>query len=302
MKARALPILLRELEETGDRVRDLKRRGTEIERAGYDQQVSILDGGANVFLEGPHGRERLFLDEDGFRYRSSGQRTTLREVAARVEDDPTMLSPNVLLRPVVESALLPTLSYVAGPGEAAYLPQAEPVFRAHGIGRPVVHPRAALFLMETKISKVMEKFGLALEDLALPHHELAGRLLREEVPPEARRALATLRGAVEAGAEQLGSALRSVDPTLRGPVDSMRTQSLSLLDDVEKKVVHSLKRENDIALAQIAKARAHLFPLGRPQERVLNPFYYLARYDEELTRKVEAAAAGAVLPPPPGER
>jgi uncharacterized protein YllA (UPF0747 family) len=82
----------------------------------------------------------------------------------------------------------------------------------------------------------------------------------------------------------------------------MRTQSLSLLDDVEKKVVHSLKRENDIALAQIAKARAHLFPLGRPQERVLNPFYYLARYDEELTRKVEAAAAGAVLPPPPGER
>ncbi len=39
-----------------------------------------------------------------------------------------------------------------------------------------------------------------------------------------------------------------------------------------------MKRENEIALAQLEKAHMHLFPEGKPQERVLNPLYYLARY------------------------
>ena len=43
-----------------------------------------------------------------------------------------------------------------------------------------------------------------------------------------------------------------------------------------------MKRQNEISLSQLEKAQHNLYPLGKPQERVLNPFYYLVRYGPEL--------------------
>ncbi|MSR23128.1 MAG: bacillithiol biosynthesis cysteine-adding enzyme BshC [Gemmatimonadetes bacterium] len=296
LKARALPILLKELAETRDRTVALDARGRELERGGHALQVPILEGGSNLFLEGPKGRDRLFLDGDRFRMRSSGERLTFREVETRATDDPLVLSPNVLLRPVVESAIFPTLSYVAGPSEAAYLPETEPIFRAHGITRPIVHPRAGFFLLETKVEKVLEKFRVEIEELALPDHELQGRLLRGQMPRAIQEAIHELRVAIQRAADALDGAVPALDSTLRGPVEALRSQGASLVGEVERKVLQSLKRENEVALSQIAKARGHLFPMGRPQERVLNAFYYLARYDQEFLSRVGEGAAAAVLP------
>ena len=76
---------------------------------------------------------------------------------------------------------------------------------------------------------------------------------------------------------------------------SLQSQSFALLAEVEKKAVQSLKRANEVSLAQLRKAKLHLFPLGRPQERVLNPFYYLVRYDQAfldaLARRAEEGRA-----------
>ena len=72
--------------------------------------------------------------------------------------------------------------------------------------------------------------------------------------------------------------MKGIDPTLKGPVQHVRSQSFAALDELEKKIVHALKRENEIALAQLEKAQLHLYPESKPQERVMNPFYYVARY------------------------
>ena len=99
-----------------------------------------------------------------------------------------MLSPNVLLRPVVESAVFPTLAYVAGPGEMAYFAQLRDYFEAIGIRMPVVHPRFGATVVESKVRKVLDKFGLDLAALDRPFHEVAGEIAREEVPDERARA------------------------------------------------------------------------------------------------------------------
>ncbi len=296
LKARSLPMLLRELEESELREGELKETAGELGSAGYELQVPLFDDATNVFLEGANGRERIFRDGGAFRLRGSGERLTLREIQDRAEGDPSVLSPNVLLRPVIESALLPTVAYVAGPGEVAYLPQTIPVFRGHGVERPIVHPRVSLAIQETKVGKVMEKFGLDMETMARPHHEVAGDLVRDDIPEDVKSSLNALRQAIGKGGGKLRTAAAALDPTLKGPVENFRKQGMGLLDDVERKVVHSLKRENEITLAQVEKAQLHLFPLGRPQERVLNPFYYLFRYGEEFLEQVEERARDAVLP------
>jgi bacillithiol synthase len=282
LKASTRDLLLRELERSEASEAELRAGGEALRQAGYELQVPILDGATNLFLEGPAGRERLLRDGEGFRLRRSGEIRSLDEIRQTVDADPGVLSPNVLLRPVAESAFLPTVAYVAGPGEAAYLAQTGALFQAHGLERPVVVPRVSLHLVEGKVEKVMGKYGLELEALSRPHHELAGELVREELPGDLRSALGAFRGAVAQHASRLAAAMQEVDPTLKGPVDHVRNQAFAGLHDVERKAVQALKRENEIGLAQLAKAQMNLFPEGRPQERVLSFWQYLFRYGPDL--------------------
>lgn len=272
------PLLLDELDRSREREGVLGETARRLEAAGYDLQVPILENGVNLFLEGDAGRERLYRDDEGYRLRASGVLVSADEVRRRFEEDPRVLTPNVLLRPVVESAVFPTLAYVGGPGEMAYFGQLGDYFASHGIRMPVVFPRWAATTVESKIRKVLDKFGLEMERLQQPFHELAGEIARDEMPQDVRAALGKLRGTVAQGVAELQSVTRGLDPTLKGPVQHVRSQTFQALDELERKVTQAVKRESEIALSQLEKARVHLYPDGKPAERVHNVFYFLARY------------------------
>jgi uncharacterized protein YllA (UPF0747 family) len=199
-----------------------------------------------------------------------------------VQDDPSLLSPNVLLRPIVENGVFPTVSYVAGPGEMAYYAQLREYFLSHGIMMPVIFPRHGATLVEGKVGKVLDKFQLALEGLDRPFDALAAEVAREGVPPDVRQALGEIRGALGKGAGAPTKAAQAVDSTLKGPMTHARNASFQAFDEAEKKILQAVKRQNEIALGQLEKAQKNLFPGGKPQERILNPLYYLARYGPEL--------------------
>ncbi len=282
LKSASLPILLRELEEAEAHEALLSRSATHLETNGYHVQVPILERGINLFLEGEQGRDRLYREGDGVRLNRAGTRLGLEDLRSMVGDDPSLLSPNVLLRPVVESSVFPTLSYVGGPGEMAYFAQLRGLFQAHGIQMPVVYPRHSATLVEGKIGKVLQKFDFPVHALGRPHHELAAEIAREDLPQEAKRALGEIRGAIGKGTGVLSRVVSGIDPTLKGPVTHARNTAFSALDEAEKKILQAVKRENEVGLDQLAKAQRHLFPLGKPQERVLNVFYYLSRYGPAL--------------------
>jgi uncharacterized protein YllA (UPF0747 family) len=137
-------------------------------------------------------------------------------------------------------------------------------------------------LIEAKVQKVLSKFQRTPESLDRPFHELAAEIAREEIPPDVRRALGELRGAVGKGTGSLARAAQAIDPTLKGPVTHARNTAFAAFDEAERKILQAVKRENEIALEQLGKAQRHLYPMGKPQERCLNPFYYLARYGPEF--------------------
>lgn len=284
VKAASTDLLLSELGRAEEVEAILRTTADALEAGGYALQVPIMDAGVNVFLEGAVGRDRLYRDGEAFRLRTSDEVLSADEVRARAEADPTTLSPNVLLRPVVESVVFPTLSYVAGPGEMAYFAQLRAYFEAHDVEMPVIFPRWAATPVETKIGKVLKKFDLTRDALDRPFHEVASDFARDEVPADVKAAIGQLRGALGKGVGDLQKAATAVDPTLKGPVQTMRTQAFSALDDVEKKVTQAVKRESEIALAQIEKAQLHLFPNGKPAERVQSPMYFLTRYGDDFVK------------------
>jgi bacillithiol biosynthesis cysteine-adding enzyme BshC len=278
VKRDSAAVMMAELDRAEELEEVLRGTATALEEGGYALQVPIMEGGVNLFAEGPAGRERIYRENGAFRLRTSGVELTGDELRARFAEDPNVLSPNVLLRPVVESALFPSLAYVGGPGEMAYFGQLRDYFKAHGVTMPVVYPRWSATPVEGKIRKVLKKFDMEVDALDRPFHEIASEVAREEVPSEVRAALGKLRGAIGSGMGELTKAARGVDDTLKGPVQQGGTQAMGILDDLEKKIVQAVKRQSEVSLAQLEKAQVHLLPGGKPAERVQSPFYYLSRY------------------------
>lgn len=304
LKKLSRPILRSAIQEGAAQEAALAARASELEAAGYPVQVPILEGGLDLFLDGPSGRERIYRDEDpdadGFHLRHSNTSYTRAELLSILEEEPGRLSPNVLLRPVVEGVVFPTLAYVAGPGELTYWAELQPLFEALEVAMPVVHPRLGATIVEGKIRKVLDKFEVTRARLEMPAHELAQEMARDGLPEEAIAALGKIRGAIGQGSGELTRAVRELDPTLKGPIGHARGAAFEAFADAEKKILQAVKREQEIALQQIEKARLHLYPNGVPQERAMNVTYYLARFGASFVQSVydemDAALPAASTP------
>jgi bacillithiol biosynthesis cysteine-adding enzyme BshC len=298
VKRAAARYLVRALGLARELDRDLEQRVEELRAVGADPGVPVGESATLVMLEGALGRDRLLIADGGFVTRRGRERLDLERLQRIAAAEPEHLSPNVLLRPVIESALLPTVAYLAGPAELSYLALATPVYERMRVPRQLVLPRWSGILVEPKVDRVLQKFNIELADLLAPSGGLETRLVRSRLPGEAAPALALLREALETGYQTLAESAAEIDPTLTRPVQGAKNQALSGLQDIEKKLVQHLKRRQEIELGQIAKARALVLPENQPQERVLTIAPFLARYGPplitELSDAIEVWYAGAL--------
>lgn len=269
--------------------KDLEQRAEDLRAAGADPSVPVGDKATLVMLEGGLGRDRLLIDDGGFVTRRGRERFDLDALQRIAAEEPERLSPNVLLRPVIESGLLPTVAYLAGPAEREYLALAAPVYQRMRISRQQVLPRWSGILVEPRVDRVLQKFKVELGDLLEPPGALEARLVRSQLPEETTRTLEALRATLEAAYETLARSAAEIDPTLTRPVQGAKHQSLAGLQDIEKKLVQHLKRRQETELGQIAKARALVLPDNKPQERTLTIAPFLARYGPSLVGELDEA-------------
>jgi bacillithiol synthase len=302
VKRAMAPHLVRALASAAELERDLDRHIEAMGTTARTSGVTVGDGASLVMLEASLGRDRLVADGPAFVTRRSRERFDLATLQRIAAESPHRLSPNVLLRPVLESALLPTVAYLGGPGELRYLVLTPPVYQRMGIDRQQPLPRWSGVVVEPRVDRVVEKFGITLAELLEPSGALEARLVRSHLPREAVEALASIRTAVESGYDQLARAAETIDPTLTRPIQGVRQQAVAGTQEVEKKLVQHLKRRQETELGQLAKARAAVLPHQKPQERVLTVAPFLARYGpsllQELAAEIERWYAVALEGPP----
>ena len=289
-KRAAAPLLIRALEEAVPIDRLLSTRASELIASDRDPGVAVGAGASLVMVEGAAGRDRLVSSGTAFATRRGGERFTLDALRAIARDDPSRLSPNVLLRPVIESALLPTVAYAAGPGELRYLPLAAPLYRHLGVEQQAAVPRWSGIVVETRVDRALEKFGLRLEDLAEPLPSLEHRVLRSRLPGDAETDLSRLRKTVAEGYDAVAQTASAIDPTLVRSVEGRRDRALDSIARIERRLVGHLRRRAEIELRQLAAAHASVYPDGTPQERVLVAPSFLARHGPPLLDATLAAA------------
>lgn len=282
------PLLMRALEASQSISERLSARQAQLVAQGIDSGVPLAEGASLVMVEGVAGRDRLVHGDGGFVSRRGQERFPMPALASIASDHPERLSANVLLRPVVESSLLPAVAYIAGPAERRYLELARPVYEVLGEHAQATLPRWSGMLVESKVTRVLEKFGASLPELLEPGQRLEARVARQQLPPEATEALARLRHEIEAGYDVLARAAVEIDPTIERTLRTLGGQAISGTADAEKRLLSHLKKRQAVETQQIGRARELLLPGGEPQERVLTLAPWLARHGMGLLRELAA--------------
>lgn len=276
VSAAARPLLVRALDRATEVASSLKARDAAIVAAGYSTQVVEVEGLSLVF-------ERQTAAGDK-------RRIPLAEATATAAAAKGVLSPNVLLRPVIERALLPTVSYVAGPGELAYFAQVSAVANALGLDAPVVVPRWSTTIVEPHVTRILARLGIQESDLEDPHRA-EGRLASDAVPSEMTAALTSLRDALETKSGELAKASDATSfPMPSTVIDGVRKNIQHRLDRLERRIVAAAKHREQETMTQIGTARGALYPLGTRQERALNIVPLLARHGTVIIDRMRDAA------------
>lgn len=289
-KARAQPLIVRALEEAGALDRELRTIARARDAAGESTAVSLTDGATLVFLDDRLGRDRLVIDGAEFRTRRGSDTYSLDALRALAASAPERFSPNVLLRPVVESALLPTVAYLGGPGELQYLGLTPSIYRILDVPRQTPLPRWSGIIVEPHSTRLLTKFGLVLDDLAQADGTLERRILRGRLPTEVTAALDAFDAAVAQFHDRVAPAAHDLDPTLDGPVRAARRRLEWAVRDLERKLLRRLRDRDAVELAQLRRLRGTLRPAGKPQERVLTIAPFLARHGRTMLRDIRMAA------------
>lgn len=299
VKQGSIAILRGAVEDAAEHERLLRERTEEMEAARYTAPVTVMPDAANVFFHGPEGRERLARAGDGWMAPDARMRFTTEEIAARMQENPAAFSPNVFLRPVVESAVFPTLAYVGGPAETAYFAQIGPLFRAYGIRPPVAYPRLSVRLVPDGAAERARALEVTDEELRLPEHELVAAVAKRRLPSHVNERLHALRAALVDGFGELMDAGMEIDFNLDVALGARRNRALLEVAEAERKILSHFKKADPGIVRDLPFVRNHLAPGGTPQERVLNVFPYLA-LQPTLLRDIAARMRIAFDPVPPG--
>ena len=274
-RAAARPTLVEALRRAPAIDESLALRMVAIERAGFRAQVARVPRLSLVFRSAAGIKERVPITQ------ASG--------AAELAD--AVLSANVLLRPIVERRILPTVAYVGGPGEIAYFAQVSAVAEALGIGAPLAVPRWSATIVEPSIDRRLGRLGMVLDDVRAPHG--AERRLGERAMPSAlRECLDGLRddlaGRMNAIA-QLSAATDDLVP--ERVIEGARHQILHRVDRLERRMRAAARARHVDAVNDLAAVRAAIMPEGQRQERRLNAVPMIARHGDLLMAQLKAGAA-----------
>ena len=247
------------------------KAGSSLEKMGYKRQVHKQADMCSFFLL--RNGYRHSVTYDGMFHVGSESLTT-GEMLAHLHDHPDQVVSSVISRPLVQDFLLSTGAYCAGPGEVLYFAQMKGVYEFFKVEEPAIVPRLGATLIEPKVQKVLDKYALEVPELREPEKVVKSIVkgnTGDFFEAQKREVLQIMNGIQEY--------ITHVDSSLKKAGAAMTNHILQDLDKLEDKTASALKRKNEDALQQVVKASSNLFPHNTLQERMLNIFQYLIRYN-----------------------
>jgi bacillithiol biosynthesis cysteine-adding enzyme BshC len=278
-------VFVRELSTPGETAASATKAGAELTAKGYHAQVQAADGGLSLFHVGGAEARRPIRQENGQLHIGDASYTPAA-LAREAAERPASFSPGVLLRPIVQDSLFPTVCYVAGPSELAYLGQLRGVYEHFGVPMPIVYPRASATLIDSTASRFLSRYQFPLEALQAQDESALNELLKSHIPPEVDETFAATGSTIELEMQRVIDALLRLDPTLEGAARNTIGKMQHDLENLHGKTIQAAKRKNDTLRRQFLRTRALVFPNGHAQERTVGFVWFLNQYGPALVERL----------------
>jgi bacillithiol biosynthesis cysteine-adding enzyme BshC len=283
----ARPVIGREIKTAPRLSNQINDSGRQLRKLGYHQQIERKPDDVNFFLYAQGRRNKVRVEDGMFKVERVGLEYDQGEMLELLAGEPQRFSPSAVLRPLVQDHILPTVAYVAGPGEISYFAQMREAYTFFDLVMPVIYPRTRAVLVEAKVAKILERYGLQVEDARKKRSELIKTISTKRAPQPVVQSCDRKLDAIQMALDELRREVGDVEPTLVEPVDKLKRKIGHEMDKLRDKLAQAQQGDADVVEKQVAKLKAHLFPEGKEQERVFNIYPYLFAHGIQMISMLE---------------
>ena len=284
--AMGAPVLRYAIEHADELHGVLLHRSAELEAAGYQAQVLVAEGASLLFLLDDQGNRvplrRTSNSGEAGAWKAGPRSYTTEQLLQIVEAAPERLSPNALLRPVFQDAILPASAYVGGPAEIAYFAQCQPLYERilHGV-TPVL-PRLSATLIEPTVRAVMEQHEITLEAALQTTDELAQQLAARALPIAGKRAIASAGNALDAELIETTRWMQSMDAGLGRSAEVAASKMRYQMNRLRRLAANWQLQKETYLRKHAAAVTSSIFPECHLQERFLAGAWFLEHAQVDL--------------------
>jgi len=259
--------------------------GKNLSALGYHSQVNPRTDSVAIFHIDQTRRPVRLRDNE---FEIENTTWTTEQLINEVQKSPGSFSPSVLLRPIVQDTLFPTIAYVAGPSELAYLGQLKQIYAEFKIPMPLVYPRLSATITDGATMKFLKRYKVNFETLQNQDDGVLNQLLADNLPSDLDNIMKDTEQSIYHLLQKIKTEVPLVDPTLTEAVQTTKKRIERDLQNLRSKIIKAAKRKNDTLQRQFYRARSLTFPKGKAQERNVAFLYFLNRYGPKLVDQLLA--------------
>lgn len=279
----AAPLMKQVVERMPELVEALMERSKQLVDRGYHAQVMVDKQTSLAFLL--EDGKRLVLRRTNGDFVAAHHRLSTAELAARAAD----LSPNALLRPVMQDYMLPTAAYVGGPAELAYLAQSQVIYDRVLDRQPVAFPRAFFTLIDERTQKRMARYRLNPVDLLQGEAGLNALIADRLVPESLRLRLDHTTLAVRTALDGFSAELAKFDVTLAAALGTSRRKIEYQVEKISRKTAKQIMARDEQAVRDAHAMNGFVFPEKHLQERLYSIIPFIAKFGPGLVDELYPA-------------
>jgi len=280
-------LFARAIQKRQEILQALKDRAEVLREKGFDPQVRVQDSESLIF--GIEGDKRYKLEYGGERYQKKAldsPKLSERELLRELDQQAGKFAPNVLLRPIVQDHLFPTVAYVGGPSEVAYFAQVNAISRFWN-KEMAVFPRVGVTLVDRKSQRLLKKYGLKVLDvLQLTPQEILRRIVKGRDPEHILEKLEHVQEELQSELRALKDDIAKVDPTVAEMLGGTEKKVLYQIEKIQKRFVANHLNQKATFGQHLDYLSSHLYPNGKLQERVISFNQFLSEEGPNLVDRL----------------
>ncbi len=280
-------VLHRAIQLRGDIEVTLASREAALVEEGYHLQVErAVDSTLLMIMNGR--RSALHYRDGHYVTRDVSVQRTEKELLDLARLQPESLSPNALLRPLVQDTIFPTVAFMLGAGEISYLAQAAPLYPLFGVEPPVFWPRPWVTLLEPRLKRYIRRYKIPEEALLGGLNALLAKEMKRADGLDVDGLFGHLRKELAAQYDELKGTLAQLSPELEKLTEKNLHHVYNQVSYLENRTRAEQKKQNQVMIRHFNALDQALRPTGKLQERILGIHSFLFRYGPDFWNQLMA--------------